>query len=82
LSNKLSSVILSMTVQSLFMISIVLIIYVDTVIFDHGVSERSLTEFTQEGLIFVSAIIFLLYRKTNLRAGDFWFFVEGSFPLC
>lgn len=81
MSNKLSFVILSITVQSLFMISIVLIIYVDTVIFDHGVSEYSLTEFTQEGLIFVSVIIFFALSKNQPESRGFLVLCGGFFSV-
>lgn len=81
LSNKLSFVILSITVQSLLMISIALIIYVDTVIFHHGVSEYSLTEFTQEGLVFVTVIIFFALSKNQAESRGFLVLCGGFFSV-
>lgn len=63
------------------MISIVLIIYVDTVIFDNGVSEYSLTEFTQEGLIFVSVIIFFALSKNQPESRGFLVLCGGFFSV-
>ena len=63
------------------MISIVLIIYIDTVIFDHGVSELSLTEITQEGLIFVSAIIFFALSKNQPESRGFLVLCGGFFTV-
>ena len=81
LSNKLSFVILSITVQSFLMISIALIIYLDTVIFDHGASEYSLTQFTQEGLIFVSVIIFFALSKNQPESRGFLVLCGGFFSV-
>lgn len=63
------------------MISIASIIYVDTVIFDHGVSEYSLTEFTQEGLIFVSVIIFFALSKNQPESRGFLVLCGGFFSV-
>ena len=72
---------MSITVQSFLMISTVLIIYADTVIFDHGVSERSLTELTQEGIIFVSVIIFFALSKSQPESRGFLVLCGGFFSV-
>lgn len=81
LPKKLGFVILSITVQSFLMISIALIIYADAVIFDHGVSEDSLTELSQEGLLFVSVIIFFALSKNQPESRGFLVLCAGFFSV-
>jgi len=63
------------------MISIALIIYADAVIFDHGVSEDSLTELSQEGLLFVSVIIFFALSKNQPESRGFLVLCGGVFTV-
>ena len=63
------------------MILIALIIYADTVIFDHGVSEFSLTQFLQEGLVFLSLIVFFALSRNQPESRGFLVLCAGFFSV-
>ena len=62
---------MNIIVQGFLMILIALVIYVDTVVFNHGISEYSLTQISQEGLVFVCVIIFLVLSKNQAENRGF-----------
>lgn len=59
------------------MVLITLIIYLDAVILGHGASEFSFTQFTQEGLLFVSAVIFFALMKNEPESRGFLILCGG-----
>ncbi len=74
-------VILDLVILSFLVISTALIIYVDAVIIGFGHSEHSLTEFSQEGLIFLSAIIFFVLSRTETASRGFLCLCAGFFTV-
>lgn len=81
MKNKISVLILSLVVQGFLVISVALVIYVDAVVFAHGTPEYSLTELTQEGILLVSAAIFLALSKIYPKSRGFLIVMGGFFTV-
>jgi hypothetical protein len=80
-SKKISFIILNLIVQIFLVVLITLIIYLDAVIFGHGASEFSFTQFSQEGLLFVSAVIFFALSKNQPESRGFLVLCGGFFTV-
>ena len=80
-SKKNRFIVLNLIVQIFLMVLITLIIYLDAVIFRHGTSEFSFTQFSQEGLLFVSAVIFFTLSKNKPESRGFLVLVGGFFTV-
>ncbi len=57
----------------------ILTVYVDIIVIGHGLSDRSVTEYTQEMLIFLSAILFWYGAWRNPQSRGFLLLVAGFF---
>lgn len=68
---------MNLIIQLFLMVLITLIIYLDAVILGHGASEFSFTQFTQEGLLFVSAVIFFALMKNEPESRGFLILCGG-----
>ncbi len=79
LQSGLLATIVEYTLLTLLMISVPLVVAVDVIVLNHGVHETSVTEFAQEGLLFVSMILMLLTARKRPEARGFLVLVAGLF---
>lgn len=67
------------TLLALLMAAVPLAIAIDVKVFDHGVREISVTEFTQSGLLFFSMLLAGVTAWRRPESRGFWVLVAGLF---
>lgn len=79
IKNKLLSVIAEFFIFAIIVLIPALTIYIDLVILQNNIGEISVTEFTQEGLLLITALIFWYgaFKKAHIRG--FLILVAGFF---
>jgi hypothetical protein len=75
----LFAVIFEYLILVVLMIAVPLVVAVDVVWLAHGVKEHSVTEFAQEGLLLLSAILIGLSVRRNTESRGFLVLVAGLF---
>jgi hypothetical protein len=64
---------------AILMVAVPLVVALDVMVFKHGVQEISATEFAQEGLLFLSALLMALTARKRPDARGFLALVAGFF---
>ena len=77
--NTITKMILKLILQATFVVLAVSIVMIDAELLEQGKSEYSMTEFTQEICILVSAILFGFSAKYDTQARGFFVLVMGLF---
>lgn len=70
---------LTLILPFLMQIIVVVVIYVDTVVLKHGITESSLTEILQSIFALSAAVLFFLCAKQDTQAKGFLILVSGFF---
>jgi hypothetical protein len=66
---------------AILMVAVPLVVALDIMVFKHGVQEISATEFVQEGLLFLSALLMALTARKRPDARGFLALVAGFFSV-